>query len=97
MGQVVCGVLAHEVHHGHARPAGVMQIRNPVPKTGAEMEECTRGFFRHPSVAVGGARNHSFEKTEDAAYFRFAVQCSNEMNLGCARIREAGFNSSSDQ
>jgi hypothetical protein len=96
MGQVVCGVLAHEVHHGHARPAGVMQIRNPVPQTGAEMEQGARGFFGHPSVAVGGACNHSFEETEDAAYFRLMVKRSDEMNFGCARIREAGFNSSSD-
>ena len=53
MPQMICGVLADEVNDRHVSPACIVQIREAVPETRAEMQECACGFFGHARIAVG--------------------------------------------
>jgi hypothetical protein len=94
---MICGVLANEVDNGHACPACIVQIRETVAETRAEMQEGAGGFFSHARIAVGGSGDNAFEETEHAAYFRHSVKRSDEVNFRSAGVREAHFNPSSYQ
>jgi hypothetical protein len=96
MPQMICGVLADEVNDRHVSPACIVQIREAVPETRAEMQECACGFFGHARIAVPGACDNAFEETEHAAYFRHSVKSGDKMNFRSARICEGGVNAARD-
>ena len=97
MPQMICGVLANEVDNGHACPACIVQIRETVAETRAEMQEGAGGFFSHARIAVGGSGDNAFEETEHAAYFRHSVKRSDEVNFRSAGVREAHLYAGGDE
>ena len=88
--QMIRGMLADNVDDRHLRPARIVQVRDAVGKTGAEMQQRAGRLFGHACVAVRSSRHHPFEQTEHATHFRHAVKGGDDMHFGSARVREAG-------
>ncbi len=86
---VVGGVIAD--HHQHRDPgaSGVVQVRQAVAQTGAQMQQYGGGLPGHPGVAVGGTGCHPFEQGEDTTHLRHRVQGGDEVHLRGSRVGEA--------
>ena len=94
---MISGVLADEVDDRHLGPARVMQIRETVGETGAEMQQGARRLFSHPRIAVGRSGHDAFEEAQYAANFRCAVQRGNNVNFRCAWVGKTSVDGSSNQ
>jgi hypothetical protein len=94
---VTRGVLADYVHHRHVCPARIVQVRQAVSETRAEMQKSTRRFFSHACVAIRRSRNYSLKEANNTVNFRHVIECGHEMNLGSAGIRETRINTSGCQ
>ena len=79
--QVISRVLADNVYDRHLRSARVVEIRNTVRQTGAQMQQRARRLFSHPRVAVRGSRHHTFKKAEHATHFRYTVKRADDVHL----------------
>jgi len=95
--QVILGVLSDEVDDRNLRPACVVQVRKAVPDAWTEMQESARWFFGHACITVSRPGHDAFEEAEYATYFRYVVQCSDEMNFRSTRVRKACINPTQHQ
>jgi len=75
------------------RLAGVVQIRETVPETRAEMQQRRRRLVGHACVSIGRARRNALEERENAMHFRDVIEGRDEVHLRRARVREAGIHS----
>ena len=95
--QMIGRMLAHQIDDGYLSPARIVQIRETIPETGAEMQEGARGFFSHARVAIGGSGGNTFEETKRATYLLDSVKRSDQMNFRSARVCKAGVDASGEQ
>ena len=86
---VVGGVVADDVDHGHPALARVVQVGESVAQAAAEMQQGRGRFAGHACVAIGRARGDALEEAEHGAHFRRAVERGDEMHLRGAGIAEA--------
>ncbi len=85
---VVGGVVADDVDHGHPALACVVQVGEPVAEAAAEVQQGRGRLAGHARVAVGGAGSHALEQAEHGAHLRRAVERGDEMHLRGAGIAE---------
>ncbi len=85
---MIARLIADHIDDRRTRAAGVVQISQAICQAGRAMQQCARRLFGHPAVAVGGARRHAFEQTQDAVHSRHAVERGDEMHLARPGIRE---------
>src|SRR5580692_4727741 len=89
---MIRGMLADQVDDWHVGPASIVQVREPVPEAGTEMQQRTRRLLYHPRIAVRSAGGDSLKQTERAPYFRSAVKRCDDVNFRGAWVREARVN-----
>ena len=90
-------MVAHDVDDGRVRPAGVVQVGQPVAEAGPEMQQRGRGPAGHPAVPVGGAGDHALEQAQDAAHGGHVVEGGDEVHLRGAGVGEAHVDAGVDQ
>jgi hypothetical protein len=86
---MVGGVVADDVDERRARPAGIVQVCEPVAETRAEVQQRRRRLAGHAPVPIGGAGDDPFEQAERGAHLGHRVERGDEVHLGRARVREA--------
>jgi hypothetical protein len=89
--QVIGGVIADHIDHGRSGAAGVVQIGQAVTQPRAQVQQGHRGLVGHPAIAIGRARHHAFEQTQDGAHPVLAIDRRDQLHFGRARIGEAHF------
>ncbi len=94
---VVGRVVADDVDERRARPAGVVQVGEPVAEAGPEVQQRRRRLAGHAPVPVGGAGDDAFEQAEHAAHLGDRVERGDEVHLGRARVREAHVDAAVDE
>jgi hypothetical protein len=90
-------MLANQVDDRYPRPAGIVQIRETIRKSGAEMKQSARRFLRHAGVAVRRSRRNAFEQAKDAAHVSDSVKGGNDVNLRGAGVGKASVDSSGEE
>jgi hypothetical protein len=94
---VAGGVVAHDVEHGHAALARVVQVGQAVAQAAAQVQQCGGGLACHARVAVGRARGHALEQRQHGAHLGFAVERGDKVHLARARVGEADVDACIDQ
>src|SRR5207253_3253003 len=94
---VVGGVVADDVDYGSARPTRVVQVGEPVPEPGPEVQQGRRRTVGHAAVAVGGAGDDTLEQPEHTAHLRHRVERGDEVHLRGARVGEAHVDATIDE
>jgi len=61
MAQMIGRMLANDVDDRHLRPAGIVQIGDPVAEAGAKMKEGACWFPGHARITICRSRYHAFE------------------------------------
>ena len=74
-----------------------MQVGQPVPEAGAEVEEGGGRPAGDPGVAVGRAGGDALEEGEHAAHGRHPVEGGDEVHLGGAGVGEADVDARADE
>jgi len=81
-------VLSHEVDEWHLSPVSVVQIRESVAKTRAQMKKRTRRLLGHPCIPICSAGYDSFKEPKNATHFWYVVEGGDDMNFRGAWVRE---------
>ena len=97
MFNVVSGVFSHDINHARVRLLCVVQVGEAIGEAGAKVQKRGGGLTCHPVVAVCGAGQHTFEKTQNAAHAGHLVQSGHEMHFGRAWICEADVDAAGQQ
>jgi hypothetical protein len=95
--QVIRGMLAHKADYGNLRPAGIVQIRQPIAEAGTEMQQGTCRLLSHARIAVRRSSHNPFEEAKHAAHCWRSIERSDQMNLRSSGVGEADFNASGNQ
>jgi len=90
-------MLADKIDNLYVSAARIVQIREAVRETRAEMQKGTGRLFCHARIPISGAGDNTFEKTKHATYSRHPVQLGDQVNFRGAWIRETCFDPSSGQ
>ena len=84
-------MVAHDIDHRLAALAGIVQEGDGIGETGPQVQERRCRLAGHAGIAIGRTGRDTFEQTQHAAHFRFAVQRRDEMHFGRAGIAETDF------
>ncbi len=82
------GVVADQVDDRATAALGVVQIRNRVAVTRAEVKEGQRRLLGHAAVAVRGAARDSLEQHQDAAQPGLGIEGGHQRHLAGAGVGE---------
>ena len=61
------GMLANDVDNRHVGTPRVMQVREAVSQSWAQMKKGTSGLFCHTGVTIGSRRRDTFKQRQNAA------------------------------
>ncbi len=90
-------VIADDVDDRRTRPPGVVQVREPVPEAGAEVQQRGPGPVGHSGIPVGGTGRHTLEQRQQRSHLRYVVERGHEVHLRCAGVREAVVDTGGDE
>ena len=79
--RVVGGVVADDVHDRRRRPAGVVQVGEPVGEPGPEVQQRRRRSLGHACVAVGHPGDDALEQPEHRPHPVDPVDRGDEVHL----------------
>ena len=79
--QVIGGVVAHHIDHGHMPFLRIVDIGEAVAEAGAKVQERGGGALGDARKAIRGSGNHPLEQAQHAAHALDLIQRGDKMHL----------------
>jgi hypothetical protein len=95
--QMIRRVLPDDIQDGSVGSACVMQICDTISEPWAEVEESPGRSPGYACIAIGGSGGNALEQGEHRPHSGRFVQSCDQVDLRCARVREAGINAPSEE